>query len=266
MSANYLGYLAAILYLLSALSILQKQLTENKKGLSVVISSNAKYLAIVCHAINLFLIVHTQDGTNLSIFNSASIVALIISTIIVLGSRLGSITTTALVAFPLSSIFIIVSINYPLENSFTSDNIGIKMHIVLSFLAYSFFSVAIIQAFFLLITEYRLKTHRPIMNLLPPLRLIEDLMFFSTTVAFILLTGGLFIGIISIDNIFEQHLTHKIFFSMLAWLIFLFLLIGRIKYQLRGKKAAYLMIGGFILLATGFFGSKFVLEILLGKS
>ena len=31
MSANYLGYLAAILYLLSALSILQKQLTENKK-------------------------------------------------------------------------------------------------------------------------------------------------------------------------------------------------------------------------------------------
>ena len=69
------------------------------------------------------------------------------------------------------------------------------------------------------------------MNLLPPLRLIEDLMFFSTTVAFILLTGGLFIGIISIDNIFEQHLTHKIFFSMLAWLIFLFLLIGRIKYQ-----------------------------------
>ena len=33
MSANYLGYLAAILYLLSALSILQKQLTENKKGL-----------------------------------------------------------------------------------------------------------------------------------------------------------------------------------------------------------------------------------------
>ena len=61
MSANYLGYLAAILYLLSALSILQKQLTENKKGLSVVISSNAKYLAIVCHAINLFLIVHTQE-------------------------------------------------------------------------------------------------------------------------------------------------------------------------------------------------------------
>ena len=43
------------------------------------------------------------------------------------------------------------------------------------------------------------------MNLLPPLRLIEDLMFFSTTVAFILLTGGLFIGIISIDNIFESN-------------------------------------------------------------
>ena len=265
MSANYLGYLAAILYLISALSLLQKQLAENKKGFIILVSSNAKYLAIISHATSLYLLVHTQDGTNLSIFNSASIVALIISTIIIMGSRLGSISTTALVAFPLSSIFIIFSINYPLENSFISNNLGIKMHIAFSFLAYSFFSVSIIQAFFLLITEHRLKTHRPIMNLLPPLRLIEDLMFFSTIIAFILLTGGLFIGIISIENIFEQHLTHKIFFSILAWLIFLVLLIGRIKYQLRGKKAAYLMIGGFIFLATGFFGSKFVLEILLGN-
>ena len=104
------------------------------------------------------------------------------------------------------------------------------------------------------------------MNLLPPLRLIEELMFFSTSVAFILLTVGLLIGAISIDNIFEQNLAHKIFFSVLAWLIFLLLLIGRIKFQLRGRKAVYLIIGGFILLATGYFGSKFVLEIILGRS
>ena len=265
MSANYLGYLAALLYIVSALFILQSQLTENNKKLLIYTFNNLKYLAIICHAIGIYLIANTNDGANLSIFNSASIVTLIISIIIILGSHLKTIATTALVAFPLSSIFIILSINYPLEDSFTTDNLGIKIHIVFSLLAYSFFSVAIIQAFFLLITEHRLKTHRPIMNLLPPLRLIENLMFSSTTVAFTLLTGGLFIGIISIDNIFEQNLTHKIFFSALAWFIFLFLLIGRMRYQLRGKKAVYLVIGGFILLATGFFGSKFVLEILLGR-
>ncbi len=266
MSVNYLGYLAAILYIVSTLFILQTQLTENNKRLTIGVSNNLKYLAIICHAISIYFIAQTHDGANLSIFNSASIVTLIISIIIVLGSRLASISTTALVAFPLSSIFLILSLNYPLENSFTTNNFGIKIHIVFSLLAYSFFSVAIIQAFFLLVTEYRLKIHRPIMNLLPPLRLIEELMFFSTSVAFILLTVGLLIGAISIDNIFEQNLAHKIFFSVLAWLIFLLLLIGRIKFQLRGRKAVYLIIGGFILLATGYFGSKFVLEIILGRS
>ena len=265
MSVNYLGYLAALLYIVSALFILQTQLTENNKKLLIWIFNNLKYLAIICHAISIYFVADTNDGANLSIFNSASIVTLIISIIIILGSRLKTVSTTALVAFPLSSIFIILSINYPLENSFSTDNLGIKIHIIFSLLSYSFFSVAIIQAFFFLVTEHRLKTHRPIMNLLPPLRLIEDLMFLSTRIAFILLTGGLLIGFISIDNIFEQNLAHKIFFSALAWFIFLFLLIGKMKFQLRGKKAVYLVIGGFIFLATGFFGSKFVLEILLGR-
>ena len=266
MSANYLGYLAAALYIFSALFVLHRQLSESNKGLVTFVSNNLKYPAVICHAISIYLIANTQEGLNLSLFNSASIVALIISVIIIIGSRFATIGTTALVAFPLSSIFIVLSLNYPLENSFSTNNIGIKIHIVFSLLAYSFFSVAIIQSFYLLITEYRLKTHRPIMNLLPPLRLTEELMFFSTSVAFILLTGGLFIGTISIDDIFKQNLTHKIFFSALAWLIFLFLLIGRVKYQLRGKKAVYLIIGGTMLLAIGFFGSKFVVEIILGRS
>lgn len=263
MSVNYLGYLAAALYFIAAAFILLRQLNKTQNVLKTFLSEAFTYLAVVSHGVSIYVVANAQIGANLSIFNVASIIALIISVIIIIGSRIRNISTTALVAFPLSSIFIILSIKYPLENNFITDNIWIKVHIVLSLVAYSFFSVAIVQALFLFFTEYRLKMHRPIMNILPPMRIIEDLMFFSTKIAFILLTIGLILGLFFIEDVLQQNLTHKIFFSLLAWVIFLSLLIGRFGYQLRGKKATLLVIGGFVLLATGFFGSKLVLELIL---
>ena len=263
MSVNYLGYLAAALYIAAATSILLKQLNKTQNVLTSFLSKIFIYLAVICHGTSLYFSANSKVGANFSLFNTASIIALIITIIIMIGSRIKTVSTTALVAFPLSSIFIILSINYPLESNFSTDNIGIKIHIVLSLIAYSFFSVAIVQALFLFLTEYRLKTHRPIMNLLPPMRIIEELMFFSTTVAFILLTLGLAVGSMFIEDILDQNLAHKIFFSLLAWIIFLALIIGRFKYRLRGKNAILLVIGGFVLLGTGFFGTKLVLELIL---
>ena len=59
--------------------------------------------------------------------------------------------------------------------------------------------------------------------------------------------------------------THKVVFGMASWLIYAILLFGRTMRSWRGKKAAYFVIAGFLSLMLAYIGSKFVLEILLGR-
>ncbi|MBH2002958.1 MAG: cytochrome c biogenesis protein CcsA, partial [Moraxellaceae bacterium] len=58
---------------------------------------------------------------------------------------------------------------------------------------------------------------------------------------------------------------HKTAFSIISWFLYGALLIGHYKFGWRGRKAIRFTITGFILLAIGFIGSKFVLEMILGR-
>ena len=62
--------------------------------------------------------------------------------------------------------------------------------------------------------------------------------------------------------------TDRVFLAVLAiiaWAIFACLLFGRWRFGWRGRLAARYTIAGFVVLACAYFGSKFVLEILLGR-
>jgi ABC-type uncharacterized transport system permease subunit len=60
--------------------------------------------------------------------------------------------------------------------------------------------------------------------------------------------------------LFAQHLAHKTFFSILSWFVFIGLLMGRHGAGWRGKTAVRWTLVGYLLLAMGFVGSRFVLE------
>ena len=62
-----------------------------------------------------------------------------------------------------------------------------------------------------------------------------------------------------------QHLLHKVTLAVIAWGIFGVLLVGRVRWGWRGRKALQFTTAGFVILALAYFGSKFVLETLLGK-
>ena len=67
------------------------------------------------------------------------------------------------------------------------------------------------------------------------------------------------------DNIREQHLAHKMAFSTLAWLAYAILLWGRAREGWRGRKALRWTFAGYALLGLSYFGSKLILENILGK-
>ena len=59
---------------------------------------------------------------------------------------------------------------------------------------------------------------------------------------------------------YYEHLVHKFALSLLAWLIFGTLLVGRFTAGWRGKRAVKLYLWGFLALCLAYFGSRFILE------
>ena len=59
--------------------------------------------------------------------------------------------------------------------------------------------------------------------------------------------------------------THKTVFGVVSWLIFAALLAGHHVYGWRGRMAVRWTLAGFLALVLAYIGSKFVLEIMLGR-
>ena len=70
-------------------------------------------------------------------------------------------------------------------------------------------------------------------------------------------------GFIFLQDIFAQHLVHKSVLSIIAWFVFAILLYGRWQAGWRGRTAIRWTLSGFVSLMLAYFGSKFVLEIIL---
>ena len=72
-------------------------------------------------------------------------------------------------------------------------------------------------------------------------------------------------GVVFIDDFFAQHLAHKTVFSILSWLMFGILLWGRHYKGWRASTAVRWTFVAFAFLVLGYFGSKFVMEIILQR-
>jgi ABC-type uncharacterized transport system permease subunit len=94
---------------------------------------------------------------------------------------------------------------------------------------------------------------------------MESLLFQMLGAGIVFLTISLASGFLFIEDLFAQHLVHKTVLSILAWIIFTGLLIGRSRYGWRGQTAIKWTLIGFVLLLLAYFGSKLVLELILHR-
>ena len=97
---------------------------------------------------------------------------------------------------------------------------------------------------------------------------MEALLFRMIVIAFILLTIALVTGSIYSEEIFGKPLSfdHKTLFAFISWGIFAALLIGRRVWGWRGRTALRWTMAGFMVLLLAYIGSRFVLEVILGRS
>ena len=180
-----------------------------------------------------------------------------------------SLFDASLVALPLSVLILVAegTITAPvLEITHTTGHI--TAHIFTSVIAFGVLSVAGVYAVFIALIDHLLRRHRlnKLVQTLPALDTLEELLFLLIKVGFAVLTVSLVTGLVYVDDLFGQHLAHKTILSIFAWLVFATLLWGRWKRGWRGRVAVRMTLAGIALLLLSYFGSKLVLEILLERS
>lgn len=168
---------------------------------------------------------------------------------------LGSVAVALALAFPGSSYSKVASVWLPL-------------HWAVGIASYGLFAAAVVHGWLMQRSEraMRLATHS---DAGVPLMTLERLTFRFMEAGFVLLSATLLMGWLFTEQLYGPGLVwkwnHKTIFSVLAWLTFAGLLIGRARLGWRGLKAVRVLYVGSGLLLLGYVGSRFVLEVVLRR-
>ena len=261
-----LTYIIAFAYLLSAFLIFKRQSTH-KQTLSSQrwISLTPAVAAVFLQTFVLKHQLYALGGINLSFFISASLIAWLVSIQVIIASLQRPLESLGLFIFPLTALLALISQFSNNTNIIITHSRGIESHILLSLIAYSLLMLGSIQALALSFQHRAIKKHHPggFIKKLPPLHDMESFLFQILGVSFIFLSLSLITGFFVFEDLFAQHLLHKTILSLIGWATLLTLLIGHHGFGWRGKTAVNWALTSFIFILLAYFGSKFVLEIIL---
>lgn len=225
-------------------------------------------VALLIHALVLYQLIHTGAGLNLGFFNALSLIAWMIVLFVLIGAINSPLENLAIILYPLAAITLLLQVFLPSTRLIPDTTAGgLQAHILLSICAYSLLGVAALQALVLSLQEHQLRHKHPgrIMRALPPLQVMENLLFQLITIGFFLLSLSVATGFMFMHDPFAQHLVHKTVLSILAWFTFAILLWGRWARGWRGRQAIRWTLAGFVCLMLAYFGSKLALELILDR-
>ena len=262
------GFLAIALYLLASTLLTAKLVRGTAADYRRMQTLMIGLAAVVIHGSLLYTSLLRPEGLNLGIFHAASLVAMTTALLLLLAAFLEPVDNLGIAVFPVAAISIGLTMLYPAPHIITSaTSWQLDSHILTSLLAYSILGLAVLQSILLAIQDRHLRNRSPggFIRALPPLQTMESLLFQMIATGFVLLTLALVTGTLFLEDIFAQHLVHKTTLSIIAWGVFAILLWGRWRFGWRGRTAIRWTIGGFIFLMLAYFGSKFVLELVLGN-
>lgn len=256
--------LSILLYLVAIGLLLKQWRSTNKEQ-----SKNPLYFAasaIIFHAVALQAIIFTSQGIDIGFFSALSFTAWLMATLLVIASFSLPIGCLGLLVYPFALVSLLLRA-YSEQQLILTNKLapGLEAHILFSLLAYSLLSIAVAQAILLAVQDKYLHNKHPsgFLHSLPSLETMEIMLFRIIGLGVIALSISLLSGFIYLEDMFAQHLVHKTVLSLIAWSVFVLLLWGHFKFGWRGKTAIKWSISGFILLMLAYFGSKFVIELVL---
>lgn len=263
------GIVACVFYLATLAAHLVALQDEDAHARRVRIARALAVPALLLHLAGLLPELFRAGGLDMGLFNASSLFFWAITTVTWLASLRYPLANLLIVLYPLTIVALLSSLF--LHSPFaplTDVGWGLGVHILLSILAYSMLSIAAVQAVALGFLIHRLKHHRlqGLVDMMPPVMTMESLLFRLIWTGEVLLALAIASGAMFLENMFAQHLAHKTILSIIAWIVFAVLLWGRHRLGWRGVLAMKWTLSGFTLLILAYFGSKFVLEVLLHRT
>lgn len=264
--------LPSALYVALALWLLRSDTKEKTRQPSVSnIRTIALAAALLVHALVLSNQIFPHNEMRFSAFDALAVMtwlALVFYWIESLSSRLDGLHTLAL---PVAAVCALMPVIWPERHVIgNADNLLFRTHFVMAMTAYSLFTLAALHAMLMSAVERSLHRGRltRLLDNMPPLLVMEGLLFRLITVAFILLSATLISGIAFSEQVFGKPLSfnHKTVFAILSWFVFGTLLVGRHFRGWRGRLALRWTLGGFFVLLLAYIGTRFVLEVVLGRT
>ena len=261
------GFLVIVLYLLAAAAALHAVRRDSARP---ALQEPALYLAVaalLAHAAWLADVLSPFGAVTLSLTESASLMGLAIGAaglLALFGPRFRGIAAIVLV---IAALLAAGTGSLPEPREIATPGWPMAVHVVLAMASAGLFAVAAVIVVLLALQDQQLRSRRPsgLLATLPPVESLERALFSVLSIGMVALSVAILAGLLFVTDLFAQHLVHKTVLALAAWVIFAVLLIGRWRFGWRGRKAARYTIAGFVVLAIAYFGSKFVLEIVLGR-
>jgi ABC-type uncharacterized transport system permease subunit len=223
------------------------------------------------HTLLLARALFSPDGLHLGVGNAISAILWLTVLIYWLGNFYYRLDGLQSLVLPVAAAAALLPAVFPsLKPLPNTDLAAFKFHLLIAMLAYSLFTIASLHVLLMALLERRLHdgTLPRALRGLPPLLAMEALLFRIIWAGFILLTLTLVSGVVYSEELFGKaaKLNHKTVFGIVSWVIFAALLGGRHVYGWRGRIAVRWTLAGFLALVLAYIGSKFVLEVILGRA
>lgn len=191
--------------------------------------------------------------------------------------RRTSLDAMRLVVLPLAFVTLLLPLGWPGRLFETASQAPLFVpHLLAGTLAYGVLLLAALHALLMLWVQRDL--HRPVreaergaverwLSRLPPLMVLERLLFRFIGIGFVLLLLTTGTGMLFSEEVFGRPFTlnHKSVFSLVSLAFFGVLLAGRATRGWRGRIATRFTLGGFAILLLAYVGTRFVLEVLLDR-
>jgi ABC-type uncharacterized transport system permease subunit len=259
-----------LLYLLSAAGFALHRLPRYAARSGPLLSAGFVFgiAGLLLHGQQLVDTVYSDAGLQFTIAVTVSLLGLQLALTALLGAFEASLRGMSAGLLALAALMSAVTQVAPSAGTGTQLTWQIQAHILISMFAYGLLTVGAIVAVYALVQDRRLRTgHLSAVNhLFAPLETTEKLLFGIAASGFAVLLLAVVSGFAFVDNLFAQHLVHKTALSLLALVLFGILVAGRQFAGWRGKRAVFLYLSGFFFLCLAYFGSRYVLEQILGRS
>ena len=164
----------------------------------------------------------------------------------------------------LGACAVLLALLFPGKPLHVSASAWLPLHLALGIASYGLFAAAVVHAGLMMRSERQMRmAETPSSGI--PLLTMERLTFRFVTAGFVLLTATLLAGWLFGEALYGHawKWDHKTVFSLLAWLVFATLLLGRSRFGWRGRTAVRVLYVGSLLLLMAYVGSRFVLEVIL---